>query len=76
MPSVLSRMFISKCVLFTTSKLSWIKKQNKKLVKNGVDSYFINYKELHDEDYLAAKSIDAKPIEVVGNRLSFEELRP
>ena len=76
MPSVLSRMFISKCVLFTTSKLSWIKKQNKKIVKNGIDSYFVNYIDLHNEDYLAATSIDAKPIEVVGNSISFEEFRP
>jgi hypothetical protein len=76
MPSVLSRMFIAKCVLFTTSKLSWIKNQNKKFVKNGIDSYFVNYVGLHKEDYLAATSIDAKPIEVVGNSISFEELRP
>lgn len=76
MPSVLGRMFIGKCVLFTTSKLSWIKKQNKEFVKNGIDSYFVNYIGLHNEDYLAATSIDAKPIEVVGNSISFEELRP
>lgn len=76
MPSVLSRMFIGKSVLFTTSKLSWIKKQNNTLMKNGVNSYFINYMELQNEDYLAAKGIDSKPIEVVGNSIPFEELKP
>ena len=76
MPSVLSRMFIGKSVLFTTSKLSWIKNQNNTLIKNGVNSYFINYMELQNKDYLAAKGIDSKPIEVVGNSIPFEELKP
>ena len=76
MPSVLSRIFFGKCVLFTTSKLSWLKKQNKKIAKNGIESYFVNYVGLHNEDYLGATSIDAKPINVVGNSISFEELRP
>lgn len=76
MPSVLSRMFIGKSVLFTTSKLSWIKKQKKALMKNEVNSYFVNYVELQNEDYLAAKGIDSKPVEVVGNSISFEELKP
>lgn len=76
MPSVLSRMFIGKSVLFTTSKLSWINKQNNTLRKNGVNSYFINYIELQNEDYLAAKGIDSKPVEVVGSSIHFEELKP
>lgn len=75
MPSVLSRMFISKCVFFTTDKLAWIKKQNKILLKNGISSYFINFGEIEDEDYLAATDIKAKPIEVFGS-ISFEEIRP
>ncbi|WP_413505721.1 macro domain-containing protein [Photobacterium phosphoreum] len=74
-PSVLSRIFIGRCVFFTTSKLSWIKKQNKILKKNRVNSCFINYKGLHEEDYLAAIDIDSQPLEVVGNSISFEELR-
>lgn len=76
LPSVLSRMFIGKFVLFTTDKLSWINKQNKILKNNSINSHFINYGELQDDDHSAVSEIGAKPIDMTLNNISFEGLRP
>lgn len=74
-PSVLSRMFIGKSVIFTTNKLSWVQKQKKILMNNMINSYFINYTELQSEDYIAAIGINSKPIEIVDNNVILEELK-
>ena len=74
MPSVLGRMFISKFIIFTTGKLTWLEKSNKIILKNGIVSYFINYKELPNEDYLAAININAKPMIIIdSDDFSFDE---
>lgn len=64
MPSVLSRIFIGRCVFFTTNNLLWLKKQSKEFVGGSVESCFIKYEGLGDEDYFAAKGIGSKPIEI------------
>jgi len=74
MPSVLSRIFISKYVLFTTTKLSWMKNKRKVFLNNNIDSYFINYKNINKEDYLSAKISSAKPINYIEGKLSFGDL--
>jgi len=67
MPSVLSRMFISKYVVFTTQKLKWLEKQSKIFSKHEITSCFVKYKDLPSEDYLAALGINSKPMEVIGD---------
>jgi O-acetyl-ADP-ribose deacetylase (regulator of RNase III) len=76
MPSVLSRIFMGKCVFFTTDKLEWIKKKNKILLKSKLKSYFIDYYGVENEDYLAATGINAKPMKVIGNSIPFDEIKP
>lgn len=61
-PSVLSRMFICKLVLFTTKNLKWLEKQRSIILKNKIDSYFIEYEELESEDYRVAISINSESI--------------
>lgn len=76
MPSVLSRIFIGKCIFFTTDKLTWIKKKNNILLKYKLNSYFINYWGVENEDYLSATGINAKPMKAVGGIIPFDELIP
>lgn len=75
MPSVLSRMFLSKSVLFTTDKLSWVKKQSKILKSNRINTFFVNLSSLSDEDYAAAVGVDAKPIDCIGSSVAFDQLQ-
>ena len=72
MPSVLSRIFICKSVFFTTDRLKWIEKQRNIILKNKIHSYFVKYEKLHDEDYLAAISINSEPVKMVGSYFSTE----
>ncbi len=71
-PSVLSRMFICKSVIFTTNRLKWVKKQSGIILKNKIHSYFVKYEELQDDDYLAASSINSEPIKRIGCDFSIE----
>ncbi|WDT86988.1 macro domain-containing protein [Alteromonas sp. 009811495] len=71
-PSVLSRMFICKSVIFTTDRLKWVKKQSGIILKNKIHSYFVKYEELQDDDYLAANSINSEPIKRIGFDFSIE----
>jgi len=48
MNSVLARIYLSDIVFFTTPKLDWIKKYNKKLTQYNGNMFYINYKELED----------------------------
>jgi len=48
MNSVLARIYLSDIVFFTTPKLDWIKKYNKKLMQYNGNMFYINYKELTD----------------------------
>ncbi len=71
-PSVLSRMFICKSVIFTTDRLKWVKKQSGIILKNKIHSYFVKYEELQDDDYLAANSINSEPIKRICFDFSIE----
>ncbi|MEC5317579.1 macro domain-containing protein [Brenneria populi subsp. brevivirga] len=71
MPSVMSRMFICKSVVFTTDRLKWLEKQRDVILNNGVNLYFIKYETLREEDYFAAIGINAKPMKPFdGERIS------
>lgn len=48
MNSVLARIYLSDIVFFTTPKLDWIKKYNKKLSQYNGNMFYINYKEFSD----------------------------
>ncbi|MCJ8328315.1 MAG: macro domain-containing protein [Campylobacterales bacterium] len=49
MNSVLARIYLSDIIFFTTPKLDWIKKYNKKLMQYNGNMFFINYKELSSD---------------------------
>lgn len=66
MPSVLSRMFICKLVFFTTNRLKWLEKQRNIILKNKIQSYFVKYDELQEDDFIAATSIHSEPVKLVG----------
>jgi len=63
LPSVLSRIFMSQKVFFTTHKLQWIRKYQKTIISNKIDSYFF-IAEASDNDIDAANSIKSKAVDV------------
>lgn len=71
-PSVLSRMFICKSVFFTTNRLKWLEKQKNIILKNELQSYFIQYDELEKDDYFAAIGIRSEPVKLIGSDFSTE----
>ncbi|OBT29323.1 hypothetical protein A9263_04500 [Vibrio cyclitrophicus] len=77
LPSVLSRFFISRFVVFTTGKLKWLEKQNKIISKNEIISYFAHYEDLLKEDFLAAVEISSTPLKVLDcDNSSFDLIKP
>lgn len=76
-PSVLSRMFTCKSVVFTTDKLKWLEKQSNIILKNDIHSYFTKYETLPREDYLAATNINSKPMKLTGDDgISIDKIEP
>lgn len=73
-PSVLSRMFISKVAIFTTDRLDWLKKHKKLLNDNSVRTFYVNYEYLSEIDKKSAESIHSKSIELEGGCVSLEGL--
>ncbi|MDJ0475610.1 macro domain-containing protein [Pantoea eucalypti] len=63
LPSVISRIFMSNKVFFTTNKLQWVRKYQKIIINNQIDSYFF-IAEASDNDIDAASSIKSKAIDV------------
>ncbi|ENR0228611.1 macro domain-containing protein [Enterobacter roggenkampii] len=61
-PSVMGRMFICKRIIFTTERLKWLEKQADTIINGRLNSYFMKYDNLQNEDYLAAININAKPL--------------
>lgn len=59
LPSVFSRILLSKKTLFTTSKLQWVKKNKKLFLDNNIESYFL-ISESSDSDIEAANQIKSK----------------
>lgn len=57
--SIFTRIYLSDVVLFTTPKLDWIKKHEKKFLKYNGKQFFINYQELSNnvKNDLSALSI-------------------
>ncbi|EKQ3401493.1 macro domain-containing protein, partial [Escherichia coli] len=49
LPSVFSRILLPRRVLFTTSKLQWLKKHKKIILQNNIDSFFL-ISETNDND--------------------------
>ncbi|MEW5191582.1 macro domain-containing protein [Citrobacter freundii] len=62
LPSVFSRIFLPRRVLFTTGKLQWLKKYKKNILQNQVDSFFL-ISETNDNDIEAANLIGSKAID-------------
>jgi O-acetyl-ADP-ribose deacetylase (regulator of RNase III) len=59
LPSVLSRIYLAKKNIFITHRLSWLSRYEKQLKKDGIESYFIHYSEMNNEDLDAATAIGA-----------------
>jgi O-acetyl-ADP-ribose deacetylase (regulator of RNase III) len=64
LPSVLSRIYMAKKNLFTTGRLSWLSRYEKRLNKDGVNSYFCFYDDLGSEDVVAAVNSGAKSLNI------------
>lgn len=65
LPSVFSRILLPRRVLFTTSKLQWIRKYKKMILQNQIDSFFL-ITESSDNDIEAANLIKSKAIDEDG----------
>lgn len=62
LPSVLCRIYTSTAVMFFAPRLSWLTRFNEKMLKEGVESYFVDYECLGTEDVKAIKDLGAKPL--------------
>nr|WP_324259027.1 macro domain-containing protein [Cellvibrio fontiphilus] len=71
MPSVISRILLSKSVVFTASKLDWIEKHYKNISKSDAIKYFIDYPELSEKDLFAVRKINAFGVELNECKESF-----
>ncbi len=65
-------MFICKSVFFTTNRLKWLEKQRSIILKNKIQSYFIKYQELQEDDFFAAISINSEPVKLIDYEFSAE----
>lgn len=63
MPAVLSRIFLSETVIFTTIRLEWVKKYAKSLLKSDSKFFYIKYPSLPEEEAHAIEHIAANPLE-------------
>lgn len=64
-PSVLSRIFISKNTIFTTDKLSWLKRYKNKINKNSIKTFYINYENMTVDDRVLMESLSSQSIDIV-----------
>lgn len=72
MPSVLCRVFLSDKVIYTTTRLEWVKKHAKVLLKSNSKFFYIKYPSLPEEEVHAVGHISANPIgPVLDNDWSF-----
>lgn len=62
LPSVLARIYAPATVVFFTSRLSWLSKFNRKMLKNGIKSYYMEYEWLGADD--RASILDAGGVSV------------
>jgi len=76
MPSVLSRLFISKVSVFTTERLDWIEKQKKILNKSSIRTFYINYETLSKKDRNSVEEIHSKAIDTINGVVDIEALKP
>lgn len=67
-PSILSRFFIAKKTVFTTSRLEWILKQSKYVNRSNSKFYYFG-ESLSGKDELAVKSISAAKIEFLDGNI-------
>lgn len=70
MPSVLSRLFLSDKVIFTTDRLEWVSKQAKHISKS--DSKFYYAGALSNSDTLAIEKISAEKIQIKNGNIDFD----
>ncbi|PHR85441.1 MAG: hypothetical protein COA59_00295 [Colwellia sp.] len=76
MPSVLSRIYLSDFVVFTTGKLAWITKNSKSLQKANVKYFHIGYHELPQADVIAVEKLSSTPIEIVNEMVDLSIIQP
>jgi O-acetyl-ADP-ribose deacetylase (regulator of RNase III) len=64
MPSVISRIYLSNAVIFTTDKLAWISKHKKPLQDSGAEFFYIKYDNFSAEDEIGISNLNPKPISI------------
>jgi O-acetyl-ADP-ribose deacetylase (regulator of RNase III) len=76
MPAVLSRIYLAKNNIFTTNRLSWLSKYEKKIKKDGIQSYFYFHSGLKDEDIEAALKSGSKKLtsDLTSNEIELTKL--
>ena len=62
LPSVLSRIYISKKIIFNAARLAWLSKFELKLSRDQIVSFFYLHDGLEDEDVAAAVGAGAKKL--------------
>lgn len=75
MPSVLSRLFISKLVVFTTERLEWVAKHKKSLINEGIRTFYVNYENLSIESRKSTEETHSIPIEILSGVANFNSLK-
>ncbi|HEA69902.1 hypothetical protein LCGC14_1595190 [marine sediment metagenome] len=75
MPSVLSRVALSKVVFFTTGRLSWVSKYQKILNAMSRDYYYVNYGWFEVKDFEEIGRINASPIFLKNGVANFTPLK-
>lgn len=69
-PSVIGRALLAKTVIFTTPRLSWVKKHKKHFI--NIDTFFIDYPSLETQEVDAMNAINALPLDSVEDQLKKE----
>lgn len=74
-PSVLSRILMSKVTIFTTNKLSWLEKHKNKIKNNHLVTYYANYDSVTTiDDKILMDLLESKPINIIEESVNIEIL--
>lgn len=63
LPSVISRFFLSKNVIFLTSRLTWLQKYREKIISSKAKLFFVDYPEIDQEQRHAVLGIGSQVID-------------
>lgn len=64
LPSVISRIYLSKYTIFTTPRLEWLKKRENDFLSSDSKLLYIDYENLKDEDRKSVEILGGVPLSV------------